>query len=65
MSAIELFRLLDADRRVETVHPDVLRFCRQSGETGAFELPSGKDLLCFRVIVSALRLSKVKLSSNW
>jgi helicase MOV-10 len=52
-NAHQLFRLFDSERPVETVPPDVLKFCRQSTDdhTGTFTLPSAKEMLQFQIIV--------------
>jgi hypothetical protein len=52
-NAQQLFRLFDSERPVETVPPEVLKYCRQSTEdhTGTFTLPPVKELLQFQIIV--------------
>jgi hypothetical protein len=48
----QLFRLLDADRPVETIPSSILPYCHQNPITGAFSLPPDNQLLHYRVIVS-------------
>jgi hypothetical protein len=46
-----LFRLFDSNRPVNTVPVYLLQYCRQLNATGAFCLPSVKELFAFQVIV--------------
>jgi superfamily I DNA and/or RNA helicase len=51
LNADELLRLYDIDRPVETVPVEVLRFCNQAAETGAFQIPPPLQMLKYRAIV--------------
>ena len=47
----QLFRLYDANRPVVTVPVEILRFTRQSRDSGSFCLPEGSEMRAFKVIV--------------
>ncbi|GKY94506.1 hypothetical protein MPSEU_000416500 [Mayamaea pseudoterrestris] len=53
LDRLQLFRLYDSSRAVETVPVQVLGYTRQlTGGLGEFCIPSRKDLFAFKVIVS-------------
>jgi hypothetical protein len=57
-----MFRLYDTDRPIATVPAGVIRYTRQSSDTGTFTVPIEKELLKFRVssAMSPVSLSDVR-----
>jgi helicase MOV-10 len=58
-----MFRLNDCTRKVETLPVDLLRFCCID-DTGSFSLPSSKQLLSFRIVVTTLWDSSLLFESH-
>lgn len=51
LNPLEVFRLYDPDRPVETIPVEVLPYCCQNAETGVLEIPKPLALLKYRAVV--------------